>query len=174
MCRANSVPLGARRLFWCQLEDIGHSAEFGKRTATANLTDVLDTLDYSIVWWFDPLDVVDPWKSCKKSGFCEVTYYDRTMGLWIEVATDSYLTVAGLVPTTTFITLQAGWNLIGYPTFSSRKVSNVFSLVSYERIEGFDPTKPPEYLRLMGDDELMTPLYGFWVKMDAMDILTIM
>jgi len=135
---------------------------------TTDLPTILSTLTYTVAWWYDPMDLIDPWKAYHPlKGVGDLSSYNRTMGIWINVPSDNYLTVAGMVPTNTTINLQAGWNLIGYPAFSSREVGDVFSLIIPERLEGFDPLSPPEYLKLMDDSDLMTPCYGYWIKVDA-------
>jgi hypothetical protein len=141
-------------------------------TAT-DVSTILTTLNYNIAWWYDATDPADHWKSFNPSKpFNDLNSYDRTMALWVQVTADSDLTVAGIVPDTTNIPIFAGWNLIGYPSFSLKEVSDVLSAISYERVEAFDQNSPPDNLRLLGDDDFMTS-EGYWVKASAPGTLTI-
>jgi hypothetical protein len=138
-----------------------------------DLVTILGTFDYNIAWWFDPTAPSDHWKSHNPNRpVNDLSHYNRTMALWVEVNSDSYLTVAGMVPSSTYIPIYSGWNLIGHPSFSSRTVSDMLSSISYERVEAFDENLPPEKLRLLGDSDFMDS-EGYWVKASAPGMLTV-
>ena len=130
-----------------------------------SLQTVLQTLSYDNVWSFDPIS--QEWKSHMKSkpygGTLE--YVNRTMGLWVNVIENSNLTVAGVVPTTTTINLQAGWNLVGFPSFNDNfTVADLKTTVAVERIEVFEDLTPPYFLRALTDGEFLQTGFGYWIR----------
>jgi len=132
----------------------------------------LQTVDYDIAWFYDGSSP-DPWRSynpSKKDN--DLTTVDLTMGLWVNVINDSNLTVAGIVPKSTSIALNTGWNLMGYPSYLERNVTEALSAVAYDRVEGYDD-KPPQYLKVLSDGDTMMIGYGYWVKVTANTVLLI-
>lgn len=90
------------------------------------------------------------------------------MGLWVNVTEDSNLTVAGIVPLSTTIYLQTGWNLVGFPSFQQDyTVGNLKVAVTAERIEGFEASAQPYFLRLMLDEDSLQTGFGYWVRVEA-------
>jgi hypothetical protein len=102
-----------------------------------------------------------------------LSHIDRTMGLYIHLTETTNLVVLGEAPTKTNIHLRAGWNLIGYPSFHEKSVTDaLFPIVgSYDNVQVYngqassDPwkhwriTKPQEY----NDLDLLKPGYGYWL-----------
>jgi hypothetical protein len=72
---------------------------------------VLQTFSYDNAWSYD--SVSQEWKSFSKSKpyAQRLEYLNHTMGIWVNVTQDSNLTVAGVVPTSSTISLQTGWLL---------------------------------------------------------------
>lgn len=139
-----------------------------------DITSVLQTLNYSVAWSYDPQDMLDPWKSYNPlKSYNDLSFINHTMGIWVDVVSDSYLITAGMVPATTDIDLKAGWNLVGYPSFKGKAVAKVLSSVPYERVEGFDASSVPEKLRLYADSSVLSTGFGFWVKLSSDATLTI-
>jgi hypothetical protein len=87
---------------------------------------------------------------------------DHTMAVWVEVASDSYFTVAGLVPQQTSIHLVVGWNFVGYPSFIDRTISDTIT-VFHQTLETFDSIDPPWYLQRLADTDIMTAGEGYWI-----------
>ncbi|MFO7992053.1 MAG: hypothetical protein R6U61_07160, partial [Thermoplasmata archaeon] len=59
------------------------------------------------------------WKTyvpSRASHYNDLSTWDRTMGLWIEMINDDTLSIRGTEPSTTDITLYPGWNMVGYPS----------------------------------------------------------
>jgi hypothetical protein len=138
---------------------------------STDLATILNSLDYSIAWWYDPLDTVDHWKTFSPfKSYNDLLTYNRTMALWVEVNSDSYLTVAGMVPDSTSIQIHEGWNLIGYPAFKPKGVSMIFNTIQYERIEAFEQNSL-QNLKLLEDNDFMES-EGYWVKASAPGTLT--
>jgi hypothetical protein len=76
---------------------------------------------YDAVQWYDATDVNDPWKHYKigKPFGNDLSEIDETMGFWIHITTpgDTIFIHNGTPPTENqTITLQPGWNLVGFPT----------------------------------------------------------
>jgi parallel beta-helix repeat protein len=130
-------------------------------------SDVLQTLKFNIASYYDNADPLDPWKSYNPlRSYNDLTTIDHTMALWIDVSRDSNLTVTGVVPSITNIQLKAGWNFVGYPSFTDLDVLNALGPANYQRIEGW-ADKPPQYLTILSPDDMMRTGYGYWIKVDS-------
>ncbi len=133
-----------------------------------NISNTLRTLKFDVAWYYDNTDLIDPWKSYNPlKPFNDLVTIDHTMGLWVNVTEDCNFTVAGVVPKITNVPLKTGWNLVGYPSFIDRNVVKALSSVNYARIEGYDPTESPHYLKLMAGMDLMSPGHGHWINVDS-------
>jgi parallel beta-helix repeat protein len=135
---------------------------------------VLQTLQWNKAWTYDAIS--QEWKSRMKSKPYGGTlqYVGHTVGLWVNVTQDSNLTVAGVVLTTTRINLQAGWNLVGFPSFDDNlTVADLKTVVPVERIEGFDALVPPYFLRIMSDGDFLQAGFGYWIRVESPAIWTI-
>jgi hypothetical protein len=135
---------------------------------------VLQTVSYDNAWSYDPFN--QEWKSFMKSKPYgqSLEYLNHTMGIWVNVTQDTNLTVAGVVPTTTTIDLQAGWNLVGFPSFDDNyTVADLMATVALERIEGFESSAPPYFLRVMGDVDFLQAGFGYWIRVQSPVIWTV-
>jgi hypothetical protein len=145
-------------------------------TSNETLGSVLKALQYDIVWVYNNTDIFDPWKSHNPSktlnDLTSDSKINSTRGFWVHVTAESSITVAGRIPISTSILLKEGWNLVGYPSFTERTVSDALSGIPYERVEGYEATSP-QRLRLMTDTDLMKPTFGYWIKASSDAILTI-
>ena len=84
--------------------------------------------------------------------------------LWINVTSNSNLTVAGIVPVETVIPLYAGWNLVGFPSFNiTYTVGDLKAETGATRVEGFDPSSPPYFLRVLQDTDILLAGQGYWI-----------
>jgi hypothetical protein len=132
---------------------------------------VLQTVKFEKAWTHDSLS--GEWKSYTtfKPHAGDLTSVNHTAGIWVDVAQDSNLTVAGVVPLSTSIQLHTGWNLIGYPSYNSTySVFDLKATVSSSRAEGYDPLAP-YHLRVLGDIEVLRAGYGYWVWVDTATVL---
>jgi parallel beta-helix repeat protein len=139
-----------------------------------NLQTVLQTVSYDNAWSYDPTN--QGWNSLSKSKPYgqSLEYVNHTMALWVNVTQNSNLTVAGVVPTSTTIDLQAGWNLVGFPSFDDNyTVTDLKAAVAVERIERFDGSASPYYLRVMADGDFLQAGFGYWVRVESPAIWTI-
>lgn len=130
---------------------------------------VFRTLDYESVVGYVSYDAADPWKRYDsfKSYGGDLKLVDHTMGLWVDVASTDSLTIAGLVPKSSQIVLNPGWNLVGYPTFIEKPVETELEWIEYDRIEGFDPASEPYHLLYVSPSDLMSTGSGYWIKMSS-------
>jgi hypothetical protein len=99
-----------------------------------NLINVLESIDglYDAVQWYDAADPSDPWKIhvVDKPFGNDLSEINEAMGFWIHITQpgDTIFVHNGSQPATSQqITLQPGWNLVGYP-----------SLTGYSRTEGLN------------------------------------
>jgi hypothetical protein len=100
-------------------------------------------------------------------------------GYWINMTEDANLSVTGMEMANTQILLAAGWNLIGYPTFTVQNVPDALTSVtgSYELVRGYDNTAGwmtydpinPQFSDLIQ----MAPGFGYWIKMMVPDMVVI-
>jgi len=131
------------------------------------ISNALRTLKLNIAWYYNNTDILDPWKSYNPSKTInDLKIVDPAMALWINVEEKSNMTIAGLVPKTINVTLKAGWNFVGYPSFIKKCISDSLSGIVWNRIEGWD-NLPPVNLKLLSPIELMKPGYGYWIKVPS-------
>ncbi len=132
-----------------------------------NIEVVLQTLSHDSSWFYDSLDQRWRFYVESKPHFGELTRVNHTMGLWVNVTASSNLTVAGLIPSSTPIQLRPGWNLVGFPSFnSSYAVSDLKAETSATRVEGFDSSNPPYFLRLLASTDKLQPGFGYWIRVE--------
>jgi hypothetical protein len=91
-----------------------------------------------------------------------LTTLDLQLAVWVNVSTDAWWAVAGLVPSSTQMSLREGWNLIGYPGLQPRAIGDVLAGVSCRTVEGYAPVAP-YYLRQLLASDSMEPGGGYWV-----------
>jgi hypothetical protein len=125
---------------------------------------LLQTLDFDRAWTSDAFDPIYGWKSFVKAKPWEGRFQtvDHTMGIWVNVLSGDYMTVAGTVPTFTSIQLNMGWNLVGYPSFTNDTVQNLLTGINYDRIEGYDAVGP-YHLIALNPTEVMHAGDAFWI-----------
>lgn len=133
-----------------------------------SVQNVLQTVKFDKAWTYFPFE--NMWKSyvTHKPFKGDLRTVNHRMGVWVNVIEDSNLTVAGLVPSSTYISLKVGWNLVGYPSFStSFTVGDLKAETGATRVESVDPSAPPYYLRVMNDGDLVQAGYGYWVHVES-------
>ncbi|MFQ6127281.1 MAG: S8 family serine peptidase [Thermoplasmata archaeon] len=128
---------------------------------------VFQTIEISRVWTYIADDTSDHWKTWSSvKTYSDLPGIDNTMGLWLEVVSGGDLTVAGLVPRTVSISLTPGFNLIGVPTFLANDVASLASATGATRVEGFDGTAIPYYLKKLVLSDPITTGEAYWVLVD--------
>jgi hypothetical protein len=125
---------------------------------------VLQTVSFDNAWSYYSLS--REWKSFAKAKPHSkgLGHVNHRMALWVDVTSDSNLTIAGGVPTRTLIELRQGWNLVGFPSFADDYlVGDLRAVSAAERVEGFDALAPPYYLKVLGDGDRLQSGFGYWV-----------
>ncbi len=125
---------------------------------------VLQTVKFDKAWTYDAYQ--NKWISYMtfKPYKGELKTVNHRIGIWINVTEESNLTVAGIVPLMTSIELLLGWNLVGFPSFgTNHSVGEFKSDTSAPRVEGFNSSSPPYFLRVLSDSDKLETGFGYWV-----------
>ncbi len=128
------------------------------------LTTLLQTLSYDTVWIYDPMSP-NPWVDYDvNKPWTPVGMVDNQKAAWINVLVDDWMTYAGTVPTPSIaIQLEAGWNLIGYPSFSTTyTLADFIADTGATRVETFDPLDPYHLRTMTNAAETFMPGSGYW------------
>ncbi len=125
------------------------------------------TSNFTYARYFEPYDPMDPWKIFSMIGGKEISSIDNGMGLWIGVSGPDQLTVAGVVPILMQVQLKAGWNLVGYPSLTSRTMAEALAGLPVTRVEAFDASTPPYNLRRLSMTDMMMPGQGYWIHVSS-------
>ncbi len=98
---------------------------------------------------------------------------DHKMGMWAVSNTDTYIDFTGTIPGVTVdIQLQPGWNLVGYPSMTDRTVADALSLITYDRIEGYDVTAP-YHLAEMSGSNWMSAGQAYWIYVSSAQLWSV-
>jgi hypothetical protein len=129
---------------------------------------------YNVVWAYDAC-AQTPWlKYDPDDPLSSLTAVDTEHGYWIDLTTAGDLTVTGVHPISTVISLCSGWNLIGYASVSDRSVTEVLAPISgqYDLVYGYDGSdvddpweKYNPNVPVGNDLTTMRPGYGYWIHM---------
>jgi hypothetical protein len=116
------------------------------------------------VWTFNSSDQTSRWRLFNAmKPFNTLMNVDMLTGIWINATFSGTLAVAGMLPKLTSIPIKTGWNLIGFPSMRNGTVGDVLSGISYDRVETYDATSSPYFLKAVGDSYLMQAGQAFWV-----------
>ncbi len=151
-------------------------------TTTANVLDDsagdgLTTWD--IVYKYDAADADDQWKIniAAAPTLSDLANIDHEDGLWIHITNtgDGNLTFTGTRPTSTAITLRAGWNLIGYPANDDDAGYDVGDLkldTGATIVESYD--KGGTYLlQEMSNAYVLKKGEAYWIRVPSQTIWTV-
>lgn len=91
--------------------------------------------------------------------------WDHTMGLWIKMVEDDTLSINGIVPSNTEITLYPGWNLVGLPseTTGNHDLPSEISCIGYKEGDSYNDIIYDYH----PEDFYFEPGSGYWVYNDA-------
>ncbi len=138
------------------------------------VTKVLQTTTADRILTYDARDRENPWKDYSFFKMYRDLYeMDITKGYWVHVVSDCNLTVVGTVPTKTRITHTEGWNLVGYPSFTNRTVSDALEGKIWVSVEGFDNASSPYHLRRLSETDIMTSGEGYWIYFSTSGVWTV-
>jgi hypothetical protein len=139
------------------------------------ITSVLSSISgsYDSVKYFNAQDKTDPWKSYRVGRASnDLTNIDHRMAVWIHTTAPCMLSIYGNIPTSTSISLYAGWNLVGYPTLDTNQlVSTAFAGTGYDIVEGYQATSP--YVKVLVAGDKVVPGNGYWIHVPADTVWTI-
>ena len=126
------------------------------------------------VKWYDNNDHINPWKTYRAGvSTNDLTDIDNTMGFWLYVTNSADdLVIYGTEPVTTNITLEAGWNLVSYPSNTTDTVANALWGTGANRVECYDGGSP-YLISEMEPTEMMMPGNGYWAYVPADTIWTV-
>lgn len=146
--------------------------------ASTAVADVLSTIDghYDTVHAFDTQ--TETWLTYQVGAPPEantLTEIDETMGFWIRATDSADLMPPGCVPTSTDTPMHVGWNLVGYPSYTARPVTETLSSIAglydmvcaFEPLDSADPWKRYDSNVAAEFNDLgeMGPAGGHWVRM---------
>jgi len=115
-------------------------------------------------------DASDPWKSINPaSGSRDLATLDQSMAFWVDITGPATLSVTGDLPIAPQrIAMNAGWNLVGFPTFrAGYTIADLKAATGATRVEGFDETATPYFLQVLPDTYVMALGEGYWVYVPA-------
>ncbi|MCJ2556784.1 MAG: FG-GAP-like repeat-containing protein [Candidatus Thermoplasmatota archaeon] len=130
---------------------------------------VLATVGFNEVRLYDASDVGDPWKSYHKAKYINDLQGVRPLdGIWVNALSEGNLTVIGLILPYHSIDLQQGWNLVGYPSFNaSYTVGDLKAELGAMRVEGFDPSSPPYFMKVLPDAYVLKAGESYWIELPS-------
>ncbi|MCK5397968.1 MAG: hypothetical protein KAJ33_06955 [Thermoplasmata archaeon] len=143
----------------------------------SNVGDVLYYAEWDCARWYDSQDKQDPWKTfntMNPPSINDLDVLNRTMGIWLKASSSDELVVTGYAPEPTSINLKAGWNLVGYPTLTSRLASDALAGTDADMISICNGTAPG-----LIDDRAdlstvtMHPGEGYWVHVPFDTVWTV-
>ena len=118
--------------------------------------------------------LAQPWKLYNPP-IDEIISVSTELGYWIEMTAADTLSLTGGHPLETTIDLYEGWNLVGYPSVTSKPVGTVLNEISgkyslvwqYKATDTADPWKAfnPSVPTSLNDLNNMEPGYGYWIYM---------
>jgi hypothetical protein len=107
----------------------------------------------------------EQWHSLKPSQLNDQINVEYGRGYYIRMETDDYLVNAGEVNEISQIDLDKGWNLVGYPSFTSHirtgGLNNLEFDTDIDAIQWFDAATKTWHF--MGPDDSFVPGRGYWV-----------
>jgi pimeloyl-ACP methyl ester carboxylesterase len=138
-----------------------------------SVEEVLSSINgkYDKVQTYDPWDEQDPWKHnhiAKPSSQNDLTDLNNSQAFWVHVTVPSGtdLVVEGDTPSSQqSISLNAGWNLVGYPSESQRLRYDALYNLNFSRnldiIQFFNATEKTWYEMTSSDS--FEPGRGYWI-----------
>ncbi len=97
-------------------------------------TDVLSSIEgqYDLAYAYHASDVAHPWKKYNVAAppfLNDLTEIDETIGVWIRTTEPVTLTVSGSAPSPTDISLYTGSNPVGYPSSTTRPITEALASI---------------------------------------------
>ena len=135
--------------------------------ADESLSAVLQTVNVAGAWTFDRCvggGTWYSWSSQRPAGHNSLQSVSHRVGLIVDATAAGTFAVAGIVPTSTTISLCTGWNLVGDPSFrSGYTVASLKADTGVVSVLGFSPTSPG-YTIALSDATVLSAGATYWVK----------
>jgi len=137
-----------------------------------SIKNVLSSIEgqYDAVQYYNSSDGIDPWKHyhvLKLSHMNDLQNLDNKIGFWIHIidANGADLTLDGdSLKSPQYISLRQGWNLVGYPSNTSRKrniaLNNLVFGTDIDAVEYHDNSA--QRIKKLGENGYMKPGGGYW------------
>ena len=158
---SNSVPEPGAAPLAYEINLSGHSAEDWAFVSfpiviAGNIETILNDsingdglTNWDVAKWYDPQDAADPWKTYRFGASTnDLLTINNTMGVWIHLTEnggDLNLTTGATGEySATFVNvnLYTGWNLVSYPSNTSKTAFNALSGINADWISVYDPVAP--------------------------------
>ncbi|UCD91703.1 MAG: hypothetical protein JSV43_05495, partial [Methanobacteriota archaeon] len=114
-------------------------------------------------------DTTDHWKSSViGKPFNDFATVAPSTGIWVNIRTADYFTVAGGVPEEVQISLATGWNLVGFPSFrTDYEIVDLISDTQCVEMEGYSQLATPYHLKRLQPTDIMMAGTAYWVRVPA-------
>ena len=141
---------------------------------TTVLSSISGKWDYALYW--DPA-TADHWKTYatfKPVSMNDLLFIDHSMGFWLRMTEAATLEVNGDPITSNDITLQAGWNMVGYPVNddSTYTVADLKADTGATSVEGFNASQPYN-IEVLPDSYVLKRGEGYWISVDSATTWTV-
>jgi hypothetical protein len=95
----------------------------------------------------------------------DLGFMTRRVGYIVIMNSSANVTVDGIQVASTDVGLAAGWNLVGYPAFVTRNMSDGLGAIngSITKVMTFN-TSTQNFVSYPGDLQFLTPGEGYWVN----------
>ena len=126
---------------------------------------VFRTASPRAAWTYD--GCTDRWLSyspSRETALNSLQAITTAQGLFVDMAAPDRLTVVGLVPTTTSVPLCVGWNLVGFPRFTSMTVDEVLTATGANAILEFNVAATPGQTRVMAGTDALQAGRAYWIR----------
>jgi hypothetical protein len=129
---------------------------------------------YDAVQIYDSNDSDDPWKHYVPGKIIgnDLTYLYPDSGIWIKMKNDAILEVNHHIPQSGdpayIIDIEFGWNFVGYPSVTTRTVTQALSSIVWDMVQMYDAATDTWYFNdgPGGDTDTMTQMElgrGYWI-----------
>jgi len=154
-------------------------------TSTESLfSSISDNL--SVVWFYNSSDSSDHWKMYAPGlpqGAYDLVNLDEKTGFWLKTDADVELLVEGSDVSGGNIPLYTGWNMIGYPTSTTKLINDSLDDISSDLtvVWAYNSSDSSDHWKMYApglpqgayDLEYMSSNLGYWFKMDSNTSLNI-
>ncbi|MGV8169324.1 MAG: hypothetical protein ACP5N3_04680 [Candidatus Nanoarchaeia archaeon] len=155
------------------------------KSINESMKNVYDSgLNYYAIFSYNPNNINDSWSSYNPGlpslAVQSIHSLDRRKGYAVVMNSQEEFFSDGYRFTNTRISLQNGWNFIGYPSDVEANISEVLAAIEgeYTKVETYQIINGSNYWRdfipgVGGDLDTMEPMIGYWIFMNETDILII-